>query len=82
MLCPTRFVVNVTENSKEGSVVAEVCSSQTGLKTNRKATYYCSYRGHQNEVTFVGEISERRPTNTTHHPPTFQCEAMRVSAKP
>ena len=21
-------------------------------------------------------------TNTTHHPPTFQCEAMRVSAKP
>ena len=38
--------------------------------------------GHQNEVTFVGGISERRPTNTTHHPPTFQCEAMRVSAKP
>ena len=31
MLCPTRFVVDATENSKEGVVVAEVCSSQTGL---------------------------------------------------
>ena len=31
MLCPTRFVVDATENSKEGGVVAEVYSSQTGL---------------------------------------------------
>ena len=38
--------------------------------------------GHQNEVTFVGGISERRPTNTTHHPQTIRCEAMHVSAKP
>ena len=30
MLCP-RFVVDATENSKEGGVAAEVCSSQTGL---------------------------------------------------
>ena len=28
---------------------------------NQKATYYCSYLGHQNEVTFAGGISERRP---------------------
>ena len=27
----------------------------------QKTTYYCSYLGHQNEVTFVGGISERRP---------------------
>ena len=52
-----------------------------GDEQNQKATYYCSYLGHQNEVTFVGGISERCPTNTTHHPPTFQCEAVRVSAK-
>ena len=32
MLCPTRFVVDATENSKEGGVAAEVCRSQTGLR--------------------------------------------------
>ena len=53
-----------------------------GYEQNQKATYYCSYLGHQNEVTFVGGFSERRATNTTHHPPTFRCEAMRVSEKP
>ena len=31
MLCPTKFVVDATENSKEGGVAADVCSSQTGL---------------------------------------------------
>ena len=31
MFCPTRFVVDATENSKKGGVAAEVCSSQTGL---------------------------------------------------
>ena len=31
MLCPMRFVVDATENSKEGGVAADVCSSQTGL---------------------------------------------------
>ena len=31
MLCPTRFVVDAPENSKEGGVAAEVCSSQTRL---------------------------------------------------
>ena len=31
MLCPTRFVVDETENSIKGGVAAEVCSSQTGL---------------------------------------------------
>ena len=31
MLRPTRFVIIATENSKEGGVAADVCSSQTGL---------------------------------------------------
>ena len=31
MFCPAGFVVDATENSKEGGVAAEVCSSQTGL---------------------------------------------------
>ena len=31
MLCLTRFVVDTTENNKEGGVAAEVCSSQTGV---------------------------------------------------
>ena len=31
MLRPTRFVVDATENSNEGGVAAEMCSSQTGL---------------------------------------------------
>ena len=53
-----------------------------GYEQNQKETYYRSYLGHENEVNFVGGISERRPTNTTHHPPKFQCEAIRVSAKP
>ena len=29
MFCPTRFVVDATENSKEGDVTAEMSSSQT-----------------------------------------------------
>ena len=32
-----------------------------GFEQNQKATYYCSYLGHQNEVAFVGGIPERRP---------------------
>ena len=32
-----------------------------GYEQDQTATYYCSYLGHQNEVTFVGGISERRP---------------------
>ena len=67
LLCPTRFVADATENSKEGGLAADVCSTQTGLWTKSKATYYCSHLGHQNKVAFfVGGISERRPTNTTH----------------
>ena len=31
MLCPTMLAVDVTDNSKERGVTAEVCSSQTGL---------------------------------------------------
>ena len=41
MLCPTRFVVETTENRKEGGVAAEVCNSQTGYELNQKATCYC-----------------------------------------
>ena len=32
-----------------------------GYEQNQKATYYCFYLGRQNEVTFVGGISECRP---------------------
>ena len=53
-----------------------------GYEESQKAAYYCSNLGHQNEVIFVGGVSERRPTNTTQYPPAFQCEAMRVSEKP
>ena len=38
-----------------------------GYEQNQKVTYYCSYPGHQNDVTFVGGISERCPTNATRH---------------
>ena len=31
VFCPTRFVVNATENSKKGGVAAEVYSPQTRL---------------------------------------------------
>ena len=34
--CPTGFVVDTTENSKEGGVAVEVCSSQTGCCTRSK----------------------------------------------
>ena len=30
-VCPTRFVVETTENRKEGGVAAEMCSFQTAL---------------------------------------------------
>ena len=30
-MCPTIFVVDATENSKEGGLAAEMCSSQTCL---------------------------------------------------
>ena len=36
MLCPTRFVVETTQNRKGGGVAAEVRSSQTGLWTKSK----------------------------------------------
>ena len=49
----------------------QCAAPKLGYEQNQKPTYYCSYLGHQNEVTFVGGISERRQTNTTHHPPTF-----------
>ena len=61
MLCPTRFFVNATENSEGGGVAAEVAAPRPGYEQNQQSTYYCYYEGHQNEVTFVGGISERRP---------------------
>ena len=77
-LCPTRFVIDAT--GKKEAWRPKCAKSKN--EQNQKATYHCPYLGHQNEVTFVGGISERCPTNITQHPPTFQCEAMRVSAKP
>ena len=66
-LCPTSF--DATENSKEGGVVADVYSSQTGLRTKSKGNtnILLLLHGSPNEFTFfVRGISERRPTNTTH----------------
>ena len=59
--CPTIFFfVDATENSKGGGVAAEMCGSQTGLWTiTGQHIIYCSYLTHQNEVTFVGGISQR-----------------------
>ena len=57
-------------------------ASRLGYEQTQKSKYYCFYLGHIAEVTFEGGTSERRPTNTTHHPATFHGEAMRVSAKP
>ena len=81
-LCPTRFVADATENSKKETWRPKCAALRLGYEQNQKATYCCSYLGHQNEVIFVGGISEHRLSNTTHYPPTFQCEAMCVSAKP
>ena len=53
MIRLTRFVVDATENSKEGGVAAEV-QLPDWVKNNQKATYCYSYLGHQNESTFVG----------------------------
>ena len=36
MLCPTRFVIDATENSKEGGVAADISSSQTRSLTKEK----------------------------------------------
>ena len=57
-------------------------ASRLGYEQTQKGKYYCSYLGHITEVTFEGRISERRPTNTTHHSATFHGEAKSVSAKP
>ena len=55
------FVVDDTENSKEGGVPAECAAPKPGYEQDQKATYLCSYLGHQNQVTFGGGISECRP---------------------
>ena len=38
----------------------QCAAPKLGYEQNQKPTYYCSYLGHQNEVTFVGGISKRR----------------------
>ena len=55
MLGPTRFVVDATENSKEGGVAAKVCRSQTGLWTKSKGGILLLLPGSPKCVTFVGE---------------------------
>ena len=60
----------------------QCAAPKLGYEQNQKPTYYCSYLGHQNEATFVGEISERRPTNTTHHPPTFSVKRCASAQNP
>ena len=57
MLCPTRFVVDATENSKEGGVAAEVCSSQTGLRTKLNANIALTW------VNKMNSLSSGEPLN-------------------
>ena len=59
MLCPTRFVVDATETVKKEAWRTKCGAPRLGYEQNQKATYYCSYVGCQNEITFVGGISER-----------------------
>ena len=60
MLCPTRFVVETTEN-RTGGVAAEVCSSQTGLyEQNQRATYCCCCCSHINSSPQCSPWSQDR----------------------
>ena len=57
---PTRFVIDAAENRKEAWRL-KCAAPSLGYEQNQNATYYCSYLGQQNEVPFVGGISERHP---------------------
>ena len=62
MVYPTRFIrgCNVKQQRRHGGRSVQLPDR---VMNDQKATYYCSYLGHQNEVTFfvVGVISELSP---------------------
>ena len=49
------------ETAKKEAWRPKCAAPRLGYEQFQKATYYCSYLSHQNEVTFVGGIPERRP---------------------
>ena len=57
MVYPTRFIrgCNVKQQRRHGGRSVQLPDR---VMNDQKATYYCSYLGHQNEVIFVGENSE------------------------
>ena len=61
MLCPTRFFVDARKTAKKEASRPKRAAPRLGYEQDQKARYYCSHLGHQNEVTFVGKISVRRP---------------------
>ena len=52
-----------------------------GYEPNQEAKFYCAHRGSPNKMNSISYLAlgtpGSRPTNTTHHPPTFQFEAIR-----
>ena len=67
IFCPTKFVVDATENSKEGGVAAEVCSSQTGLWTKSKRQHIALTWFTKMKSLFSSE--NLRTLSNQHHPP-------------
>ena len=82
MSCPTRFVVGATENSKEGGVAAEVCSSQTVLWTKSNGNISLLLPG--SPKWSLCRRGDLWTLSNQHHPPptNIQCETMRGSSKP
>ena len=49
------------KTTKKEAWQPKCAAPRLGYEQNQKATYCCFYLGYQNEVTFIGGISERRP---------------------
>ena len=61
LLCQTRFAFDAMENSKEGGVPAEVCSSQAGLGfCTLLRDIYARMRTYYVRPTIFGEKKKRK----------------------
>ena len=60
MLCPTRFVVDATEDSKEGRMATEVCSSKTAYDS---ALFFETFK-HVYVRTTYDQIYSAKQTHT------------------
>ena len=61
VLCPTRFVVDATENSKAGGVATDVCSSQAGLCLCTLQDIYTRIRAYYVRPNMFGEKKRKLP---------------------